>query len=89
MNLLEKPLFTLPNPSKTTCVDASNWSYNDDIDMETDEDEPQQGEGGEGGDETVLMPYDEEIHKPSLTLSRSTTSPSEFNEAHFYHYVDN
>ena len=34
------PFFPFPRPSKTICVDPSNWIYNDDIDVETDNDEP-------------------------------------------------
>ena len=88
MNHYGKLLFSLPNLSKINCVNASNWSYNDDIDIETDEDDPQQEEGGDEGGTTAGMPHDKEIHKPPMTQSRSTTSPSGLNEAHFCQYLN-
>jgi len=47
-------LFPLLIPSKTNCADASNWVYEDAIDLKSDEEEPQPqgrdiGRGG-GGD---------------------------------------
>ena len=33
-------LFSLLNPTKTTYGDPSNWVYDDDIDVDTNEDHP-------------------------------------------------
>ncbi|KAJ8429038.1 hypothetical protein Cgig2_016943 [Carnegiea gigantea] len=92
-------LFPLLNPTKTNCMDASNWVYEDAIDMESDEEEPQPqggdiggGGGGDGvegvaGSSRAILP-DEEMYEPPLTRSHTEASSSGFNEAHFYQYMD-
>ncbi|KAJ8423421.1 hypothetical protein Cgig2_032671 [Carnegiea gigantea] len=73
-------LFPLSNPTKTNCADSSNWVYEDAIDMESDEEEPQPQEGdiggGGGGIEGVAgsfgaIPPDEQMYEPLLTRSRT------------------
>jgi len=77
----------MPNLSKTNSADAMNWSYNDDLEMETDKDKPQP-QGGEdkeeGGEGRVGVTHDDEMLETPLIQSTSATSPFGFNEAHFY-----
>jgi len=85
----------LSNPTKITCSDPFNWVYDDDIDMETNKDDPKaQGgnvasdEGGVGGSRPQATPLEEETYDPHLTRSHTEAGSSGFNEAHFYHYMD-
>jgi len=92
-------LFPLPNLTKTNCADVSNWVYEDAIDMESDEEEPQPQGGDIGGSgdgygaegvarsSRTILP-DEEMYEPPLTRSHAKASSSSFNEAHFYQYMD-
>jgi len=61
-------LFQLPNPSKTTCSDPSDWVHHDDIDMDMDEDDfsPQGGHAGgrEGAAECSGFASSEEMLEP-------------------------
>ena len=61
------PALPLPNSSKANCADASNWSYHDDVDMESDDDKPQpQGRDDsrdEGGIGRAGVTQDEEMLK--------------------------
>ena len=90
-------LFPLPNLTKTNCADVSNRVYEDAIDMESGEEEPQPQEGdiGRGGNDTEVVagsceaiPSDEEMYEPPLTRSCAEASSLGFNEAHFYQYMD-
>ena len=84
-------LFQLPNPSKTTYSYPSNWVYDDDIDMDTDEDNsaPQEwhaggGEGGAGCSGSI--PPEDMIEHP-MTQSCIAAGSLGFNKAHFYQYL--
>ena len=50
MNCHDKLLF-LSQTSTATCVDVTNWSYNDDMDVKTIEDKTQPQGRDEGGKE--------------------------------------
>ena len=79
-------------PLKTTCFNPYNWVYDDDIDMDTDEDDSSpQGGCVEGGDEGVGCSGStspEEMLEPPMTRSRDATRSSGLNEFHFYQYLD-
>lgn len=88
-------LFALPNLARTTCADPSNWVYDDDIDVESDEKQAQpQGGDVSGGVSGVRMkdvvgssgavPHDEVMLDPLMTRSRAAVSSSGFDVTHFY-----
>jgi len=49
VNHRDTPLFPLLNPIKTNYANPSNWSHNNDVDIESDNDEPPPQGGNIGG----------------------------------------
>ncbi|KAJ8438044.1 hypothetical protein Cgig2_014173 [Carnegiea gigantea] len=95
VNYRNRLFFPLPNPTKATCSNPFKWVYDDDIHMETDEDDPQsQGgnvigsKGGVGSSRAQAVPAKGERYDPPLTRSHTEMGSLGFNEAHFCQYMD-
>ena len=82
------PLFPLPNPTNTNYANPSNWTYNNEVDMETDDYEPSPKGGNVRGDKGGVgssgATHAKAIFDPPMTSSCNVAGSSWCNKDYFY-----